>query len=52
MANVSTRANPAADIKAESGAAVKRIVEQIVVDTLPGAVFYGANKGERHDERQ
>jgi hypothetical protein len=45
MANVSTRANPAADIKAESGAAVKRIGEQIVVDTLPGAVFYGSQQG-------
>jgi hypothetical protein len=46
MANVSTRANPAADIKAESGAAVKRIVEQIALDAFPGAVFYGGNKGE------
>lgn len=46
MANVSTRANPAADIKAESGALVKRGVQQISLDALPGAVFYGANKGE------
>jgi hypothetical protein len=48
MANVSTRANPAADIKAESGAAVKRIVEQISLDALPGAVFYGGNKREKY----
>jgi hypothetical protein len=41
----STRANPAADIKAESGAAVKRIVQQISLDALPGAVFYGSQQG-------
>jgi hypothetical protein len=46
MANVSTRANPAADIKAESDVLVKRDVEQISLDALPGAVFYGGHKGE------
>jgi hypothetical protein len=45
MANVSTRANPAADIKAESGASVKRIVQQISLDALPSAVFYGSQQG-------
>jgi hypothetical protein len=44
----STRDNPAADIKAESDVLVKRIVQQIALDALPGAVFYGGNKGEKY----
>jgi hypothetical protein len=45
MANVSTRANPAADIKAESGAYVKRRVEQISLDAIPGAVLLSPQQG-------
>jgi hypothetical protein len=48
MANVSTRADPAADIKAKRGASVKRIVIQISLDAFPSAVFYGANKREKY----